>query len=165
MASITQYREGNLSAAISCLLCLALIFGPDPMATTAFESWALDLNFCRNATTSIWLTTYLIANIISVRFVRKYHAARWVLVGFILSHVWAVAFSIMSANEAVFFAGLCFCWAGVALAMYVHRREIRLPSVFGIWVIATLLLYIIAIKFEVKDVFVWSAAYPFSELS
>lgn len=164
MASITRYREGRLSAAISCLLCLALIIGPDPMATAAFGSWTLDLNFERYVPKSVWLTIYLIANITSVRFVRRYHAARWVLAGFILSHVWAVTLSMMSANDAVFFAGLCFCWAGVAFAVYLHRHEIRWPSVYGIWVITTLLLYILAIKFEVRDVFVWSATYPFYEV-
>lgn len=159
-----RYRTGSLSAGVSCLLCLALILGPDPLATSAFDTWVLSADFGRYVPTDDWLTAYLIANVISVRFVRRHSAARWVLAGLIISHIWAIVLAATSAHDAVIFSGLCFCWAAVSLAVYRHRDEFRFPSAYGIWIIATLLLYITAIKFEVQDVFVWSAAYPYYEL-
>lgn len=164
MNSITRYKSGRLSAAISCLLCLALIFGPDPIATSAFESWVMGPSLNGYAPTNVWLLAYLTANVISVRFVRQYVAARWILASFVISHVWAIAVAANGALGAAVLPGLCLCWAAASFAVYRYRADFRLPSAYGIWVIATLLLYLAAIKFEVRDVFVWSAAYPSIEV-
>lgn len=141
------------------LIVAVLIWGLFAATTNLHSSMALnDWNMeARNALPTyikIWLASMLVAHFSSVFFVRKHNPARWVLGGFLLSHLW-VAYAeysdVIDLKAGLVSFGHIVFWLPAIISFYRNRAGITLSSAYGIWACIMFFYYAVSLTIDVRE--------------
>ena len=142
------------------LLTIAVLLWGVFAATTnvhssmALDDWNMDARNALPTYIKNWLASMLVAHLSSVVFVRKHRPARWVLGGFLLSHLW-VAYAEYSDAIAlkaglVSFGHIVF-WLPAIISFYRNRADIKLSSAYGIWACIMFFYYAVSLTIDVRE--------------
>ena len=106
----------------------------------------------------VWLGFLALTFLAAAIFSWNHVAARWVLAGFIASHV--VTIAVESTQGVVLRAGLVSLlhvvfWAPGLVAMLADQAQLKFSSAYGIWASALLFVYAVAFTFDIRDGIVW----------
>ncbi|WOF75393.1 hypothetical protein QMT40_003064 [Parvibaculaceae bacterium PLY_AMNH_Bact1] len=119
----------------------------DNEARTNLPSWMM-----------VWLGFLALTFLSSLIFAWNHVPARWVLAGFIGSHV--VTIAIASIEGVVLRAGLVsllhvIFWTPGLIALLSNQSDLCLNSVYGVWASMLLFVYAVAFTFDIRDGLVW----------
>lgn len=125
----------------------------------ALELWNNEARLSLPTWLAVWLGFLALTFVASILFAWRYPAARWVLAGFIGSHVAVVL--IESTDGMVLRAGLVsllhvIFWTPGLIALIAYRDAIKPPTPYGIWASALLFVYAVAFIFDIRDAIVWT---------
>lgn len=106
----------------------------------------------------LWLGFLALTFLSSVIFAWNHVPARWVLAGFIGSHVATIA--IESIDGVVLQAGLVSLlhvvfWTPGLIAILSNQSDLRLNTAYGVWASVLLFVYAVAFTFDIRDGVVW----------
>lgn len=152
-----------LKTKLGLLFCLVAATGACLAITGIGGSPALDLwNNETRANLPVWMMVWLgflaLTFFASAIFSWNHVAARWVLAGFIASHVATLA--VENTDGMVLRAGLVSLlhvvfWTPGLIAMLADQAQIKFSSAYGIWASALLFVYAVAFTFDIRDGIVW----------
>lgn len=123
------------------------------MAVSALDVWDNTARAALPTHIKIWLGSMVLCNLAAIVFLKSHVASRWVLAGFVLSHVVGALFDTytppllagqVSLLHAIF-------WTPGIVVLFLHRDQFRLPSAHGIWVCAIVFYYVVSMLFDVPD--------------
>lgn len=140
------------SLAVFCLPPMAL-FAPDIQALSALEVWDADARDSLQTHVKVWLGLMMLTNLAAIAFLKNHVAARWVFAGFVLSHgltmwLWAQEITVLAGQVSLFHV---MFWTPGATMLLLRRREIALPSGYGVWATASLLFFFGSMLIDVRD--------------
>jgi hypothetical protein len=106
----------------------------------------------------VWLGFLALTFFASAIFSWNHIAARWVLAGFIASHV--ATFAVESMEGMVLRAGLVSLlhvvfWTPGLIALLADQAQIKFSSAYGVWAGVLLFVYVVAFTFDIRDGVVW----------
>lgn len=124
----------------------------------ALEMWNNDARANLPAWMMVWLGFLALTFLSSVIFAWNHVPARWVLAGFIGSHV--VTIAIASIEGVVLRAGLVSLlhvvfWTPGLVSLLSNQSDIRFNSAYGVWASILLFVYAVAFTFDIRDGIVW----------
>ena len=104
----------------------------------------------------IWMNWMLGIFALSIIFVWKYKGARWVLLTLVLSM--PAAYIVYQATKNPWLLGIVHFVLWIPLGAYLlivelKRPEVRLASIYGVWMIVLLTTIAISLVFDFRDVF------------
>ncbi len=144
---------------ISMVLSLIMLSVSEASASYALQEWNMETRLSLPTYLGVWLLGVLLpANLASVFFVRHHVAARWVLGGFVSSHLWLTIVEVSGAftvQGGLVSLGHIVFWSPAIYALYHYRSEIKLPSAYGIWACVMILVYGVSMFFDVRDAAIW----------
>ncbi|GAB5489745.1 MAG: hypothetical protein Pars2KO_33150 [Parasphingorhabdus sp.] len=123
-------------------------------SSMALDDWNMDARNALPTYIKIWLASMLVAHLSSVFFVRKHRPARWVLGGFLLSHLWVAYAEYSDAIDLkaglVSFGHIVF-WLPAIISFYRNRADIKLSSAYGIWACIMFFYYAVSLTIDVRE--------------
>ena len=141
------------------VLVVTATFVSEASASYALEEWNMETRLSLPLYLKVWLLGALLpAHLASVFFLRNHIAARWVLGGFFLSHLWLTVVEVTGAlvvHGGLVSLGHIICWSPAIYALYRYRPEIELPSAYGIWACVMLFIYGVSMFFDFRDAAIW----------
>lgn len=127
-------------------------------AQSAFAIEALDLwdhasRLALATPVKIWLGLMMLTNIAALAFVKKHVAARWVFAGFFLSHFTGILILMLGKTLLAGQVSLLHVifWTPGMIALLRNRRDIKIPSAYGIWALLSLTFYFVSMVFDIPD--------------
>lgn len=122
-------------------------------AISTLDEWDNAARQALSMPVKIWLGLMLLTNIVALAFLKKHIAARWVFAGFVFSHL---AGALMVLQGMTLLAGQVsflhvIFWTPGMIALIRKRREIELPSAYGIWALLSLTFFFGSMFFDVPD--------------
>ena len=120
------------------------------------EEMTAAINAATSPAVQMWMNWMLGIFAISIIFVWKYKGARWVLLAFLLSM--PAAYFLFQATKDPWLLGVIHfvLWLplGVHLSVVEFKRpEVRLASIYGVWLVLLLATIAISLVFDFRDVF------------
>jgi hypothetical protein len=120
------------------------------------EEMTSAINAATSPAVQMWMNWMLAIFALSIIFVWKYKGARWVLLAFLLSM--PVGYFIFQATQDPWLLGIPHILLWLPLAIYLiavelKRPEVRLPSIYGVWLMILLGTIAISLVFDFRDVF------------
>lgn len=124
----------------------------------ALGVWDDNARSAKSTSMMIWLGFLALTFFASAIFVWNHAPARWVLAGFIASHV--AAAPIENSEDMVLRAGLVSLlhlvfWTPGLVALLSNQPDIKPTSAYGIWASILLFVYAVAFTFDIRDAIVW----------
>lgn len=124
----------------------------------ALEMWNNDARANLPTWMMAWLGFLALTFLSSVIFAWNHVPARWVLAGFVGSHVATIA--IENTEGMVLRAGLVSLlhvvfWTPGLVSLLSNQSDIRFNSAYGIWASILLFVYAVAFTFDIRDGIVW----------
>lgn len=106
----------------------------------------------------LWLGLLALTFLSSIIFAWNHVPARWVLAGFIGSHLATLA--IENTEGMVLRAGLVSLlhvvfWTPGLIALLSNQSDLKLTSAYGVWASILLFVYAVAFTFDIRDGLVW----------
>ncbi|MCG3269530.1 hypothetical protein [Yoonia sp. I 8.24] len=139
---MTMNVKSNLT--IAALAACFVLIPAVASALPALEEWNNVARLALPTYVKIWLGMMLLTNIAALAFVKKHVAARWVFVGFAISH--AIGMFFWSKNIPVLAGQISLLhvvfWAPGAIMLLRRRAEIKIPTAYGIWACLSLFFYV-----------------------
>ncbi len=137
-----------------CGLCTLLVFSHSSNASLALEEWNMTTRMELPLYLKIWLGVMLTTHLLSIAFVKKYNAARWVLGCFIGSHI--LVFGAEHSDSLVLLGGMVSAshvifWPPALLSIYLYRAQLKISRAYTAWVVAILFFYSVSLIFDVRD--------------
>ena len=104
----------------------------------------------------MWMNWMLAIFALSVIFVWKYKGARWVLLAFLLSI--PAGYFLFQATKNPWLLGIVHFLLWLPAAIYllvveIKRPEVRLASIYGVWVVLLLATIAVSLVFDARDIF------------
>lgn len=132
---------------------VALLGAPNAFAISALDEWNNSTRQALATPVKVWLGLMMLTNIAAIGFLKNHVAARWVFAGFILSHAIGI---LMPMQGMTLLAGQVsllhvIFWTPGMIALILYRREIQLPSAYGVWAMLSLMFYFGSMFFDVPD--------------
>jgi hypothetical protein len=135
-----------------------LIFSHSSYASLALQEWNMTTRMGLPLYLKAWLAGMLLTHLLSICFVKRHNAARWVLGCFIVSHI--LVFGIEHSASTVLYGGMVSLshvvfWIPALMALYRYKHEMSQSLPYRIWASAILFFYSISLLFDVRDSFTW----------
>jgi hypothetical protein len=144
------------------VLAATAILVSEAAAFYALEAWNMDTRRSLPIGLQIWLLGVLLPTFLaSVFFVKEHMAARWVLAGFVCSHLWLTVVEVTDAfpvQGGLVSLGHIVFWSPAIYALYRYRSEIKLPSAYGIWACMMSFVFAVSMIFDIRDAAIWIGA-------
>ncbi len=141
------------------VLSITTLLISEANASYALQEWNMETRLNLPLWLGVWLLGVLLpANLASVFFVKNHVAARWVLGGFVCSHLWLTIVEVtgaFSVQGGLVSLGHIIFWSPAIYALYRYRSEIKLPSAYGIWACVMLFVYGVSMIFDIRDATIW----------
>lgn len=142
-------------APLSLVCLIALVTAPAAQALSALDEWNAAARDALPVSVKVWLGLMMLTNIAALAFVRKHIAARWVFLGFLISHaivmvMWAQGVQVLAGQVSLFHI---IFWTPGAVALILKRAEMKLPSAYGLWAALSLVFYFGSMMIDVRDAF------------
>ena len=153
------FVRGGLAAL--ALVAIAIMIITAPTAPYALQDWNMEPRPSLPTHMKVWLGFMLLANLSSIAFVRRHVAARFVLGGWVVGHLWIGAiegFGLFTPTGGFVSLGHLVFWAPAIWALYHYRHEIKLPSAYSIWACLMSFVYAVSLVFDIRDSAIWIAA-------
>ena len=153
----------SILARVTVLNLIVLVFTAtlvsEASASYALEEWNMETRLSLPRYLQVWLLGALLpTHLASVFFVRNHMAARWVLGGFFLSHLWLTIVEVTGAftvHGGLVSLGHIIFWSPAIYALYRYRPEIKFPSAYGFWACVMLFIYGVSMIFDFRDAVIW----------
>lgn len=153
---MTSYSPTNIRLywLIVCATpAFAMLASSNAFAVSALDVWDNAARAALPTHIKIWLGSMVLCNLASIAFLKSYVAPRWVLAGFVLSHV---AGAVVDQQSPPLIAGQvsllhAIFWTPGIIVLLLRRREMQLPSAYGVWVCAIVGYYLVSMFFDVPD--------------
>lgn len=150
MNIISFLRVGIVSA-------LLLLIAEPAFALSALEAWNAEARDALATPVKIWLGLMMLTNIAAIGFLKNHVAARWVFAGFVISHgivmvMWGQGVTVLAGQVSLFHVVF---WTPGVIALLRYRKEIKLPSAFGLWACLSLMFYFGSMFIDVKDALIY----------
>jgi len=131
------------------LALFVLLFVPEAQALSALDAWNAEARDHLPTPVKVWLGLMMLTNLATVAFLKNHVAAS----GFVLSHglvmyLWAQEATVLAGQVSLFHI---LFWTPGAVFLLLRRSEMRLPSAYGIWALASLFFYFGSMLFDVRD--------------
>lgn len=135
-------------------LCTLLLFSHASYASLALEEWNMTTRIALPLYLKVWLGAMLMTHLLSIAFIKKYNAARWVLGCFIGSHI--LVFGAEHSDSLVLLGGMVSAshiifWPPALLAIYLYRTQLKNSRAYAAWVVAILFFYSVSLIFDIRD--------------
>ncbi|MFT4726180.1 MAG: hypothetical protein ACI9UN_000675 [Granulosicoccus sp.] len=120
------------------------------------EEMTAAINAATSPAVKMWINWMLAVFAISIIFVWKYKGARWVLLAFLLSM--PAAYFLFQATKDPWLLGLIHfvLWMPLGIHLIVvelKRTEVRIASIYGVWLVLLLATIAISLVFDFRDVY------------
>jgi hypothetical protein len=120
------------------------------------EEMTAAINAATSPVVQIWMNWMLAIFAISIIFVWKYKGARWVLLALFLSI--PAAYFLFQATKDPWLLGLIHFVLWIPLGIHllvveIKRPEVRIASIYGVWLVLLLATIVISLVFDFRDVF------------
>jgi hypothetical protein len=120
------------------------------------EEMTAAINAATGPAVKMWINWMLAVFAISIIFVWKYKGARWVLLAFLLSM--PAAYFLFQATKDPWLLGLIHfvLWMPLGIHLIVvelKRTEVRIASIYGVWLVLLLATIAISLVFDFRDVY------------
>ncbi|MEP0068685.1 hypothetical protein [Pyruvatibacter sp.] len=128
-----------------CIAAVSLLYWTaDAFALGALDEWNTAARDAMPLHIKAWLGLMMLNNLAALAFVKNHVAARWVFVGFFVSHMavmvmWWQDITVLAGQVSLFHI---IFWTPGAIAILATRREMRWPSAYGVWASLVLLFYV-----------------------
>lgn len=135
------------------VIAIVCFYAQPAFAIDALDEWDNAARQALSTPIKIWLGLMVLTNIATNAFLKKHIAARWVLAGFILSHLVGALMVLQGMHLLAGQVSLLHIifWTPGMIALIRHRQEIELPSAYGIWAMLSLIFYFGSMFFDVPD--------------
>jgi hypothetical protein len=154
MNRVSQLNLIGVLFTVSVILSLP----QEVLALSALEEWNAAARDALPTPVKIWLGLMLLSNLAALVFVRKHVAARWVFVGFLVSHFlvligfWVTETPILAGQVSLFH--IIFWTPGIYM-LWRTRKDIKWVSPYAVWAIIMCVFYAGSMLVDIKDAFIF----------
>jgi len=102
----------------------------------------------------LWLGLMMLNNLAAIAFLKNHVAARWVFVGFVISHLlvilgyWGTGTPIVAGQVSLFHI---IFWTPGLIMLWRYRSEFVWPSAYAVWVALVCVFYFGSMTVDIKD--------------
>ncbi|MGK7929216.1 MAG: hypothetical protein AB4290_28925 [Spirulina sp.] len=125
-----------------------------PNTPHALQIWDNQARLSLPLPLKIWLTVLVLTFLSSLAFVHNHYPPRWVIGGFILSHLfvflWPVVTTVKLQRGIVSLAHVV-CWSPGYLLTIVEVWQSSASGNYHIWLLVTIVVISIAFIFDLRD--------------